>query len=59
MNKDIKDALEHMLIRLRAIRDEIDAIGSQYKLSDIEVDALEQVQKDLGNSIGELSRLTI
>ena len=59
MNKDIEDALNQMLISLRQIRNEIDAIGTQYELNEIEVDALEQISKDIGNSIHELARLTI
>ena len=59
MNKDIEDALDQMLIQLRQIHNELDAIGTQYKLNEIEVDALEQVSKDIGNSIHELARLTL
>ncbi len=59
MNKDIEDALDQILIQLRQIHNELDAIGTQYKLNEIEIDALEQVSKDIGNSIHELARLTL
>lgn len=59
MNKDIEDSLEHMVIHLRSIRNELAAIVTQYKLNDIEVDALEQINKDIQDSIREIERLTI
>lgn len=59
MNKDIEDSLEHMAIHLRSIRNELAAIVTQYKLNDIEVDALEQINKDIQDSIREIERLTI
>jgi len=59
MNKDISDALEQMYVKLRGISDEIEAISTQYKLSDIETDALEQVQSNIRNTIQELERLSI
>jgi hypothetical protein len=59
MNKDIEDALEQIHIKLRQIGNELQAIGTQYLLNDIEVDALEQINKDLQSSIREIERLTI
>jgi len=59
MNKDIEDSLEHMVIHLRAIHDEVDAIGTQYKLSSIEVDSLEQINKNIKESIREIERLIL
>lgn len=59
MNKDTEDALEHMVIHLRSIHNEVDAIGAQYKLSDIEVDSLEQINKNIKESISEIERLIL
>ncbi len=59
MNKDIEDALEQIHIKLRQVSNELEAIGTQYDLSDIETDALEQINKEVQNSIRELARLTI
>lgn len=59
MNKDIEDALEQIGIKLRQMSNEIQAIGTQYLLSDIEVDALEQINKDVQNSISEIERLIL
>jgi hypothetical protein len=59
MNKDVEDALEQIGIKLRQMGNEIQAIGTQYLLSDIEVDALEQINKDVQNSISEIERLIL
>jgi len=57
MNKDIEDALLSMHVRLKNVQAELEAIGTQYTLSDQEADALENLSNEVNSAISEIERI--
>lgn len=57
MNKDIEDALRMMLIKLKQVDDELDAICTQYGMNGEQVDALSDLWTEVGSAIREIERI--
>ena len=57
MNKDIEDSLRAIQVMLKGIRGELEALFTQYALSNEETDALHDLAVKIGNAISEIERM--
>ena len=57
MNKDIEDALEKMRVDMRQLRNEVEALATQYSLRGDVVDSLDHIHNQIQKVIDEINEL--
>lgn len=57
MNKDIEDALEKMRVDMRQLRNEVEALATQYNLRGEMIDSLDGIRNQIQTVIDEINEL--
>lgn len=57
MNKDTEDALEKMRVDVRQLRNEIEALATQYSLRGDVIDSLDHIRNQIQTVIDEINEL--
>jgi septation ring formation regulator EzrA len=57
VNKDIEDALEKMRVDMRQLRNEVEALATQYNLRGDVMDSLDQIRNQIQSVIDEINEL--